>query len=164
MCCRKKKDLLEKDQANLFSPQTLALTVRRIMPSTKRLRSVTHSTAHHGVSGLCYVHPHLGSICKDLGYREISVDLLKSGFDPQVAEVTIELALSTEALREFFAGLLESENISKSELTSAEAIFFFHKGRWPSASVVRVVTNEDKIIESCVDSSGRRGEILQASS
>ena len=47
-----------------------------------------------------------------------------------------------------------------SELTLAEAIFFFHKGRWPSASVVRVVTIENKTIESCVDSTGRRGEIL----
>lgn len=54
--------------------------------------------------------------------------------------------------------------MNSSELNSAEAIFFFHKGRWPSASVVRVVTNENKTIECCVDSSGRRGEILQTNS
>ncbi len=134
------------------------------MPSTKRLRSVTHSTAHHSVSGLCYVHPHLGSICKELGYREISVNLIGLGLNPQLKETTKELTLSTNSLREFFNGVLESENMNVSELTSAEAIFFFHKGRWPTASVVRVATNEKKTIECCADSSGRRGEILQASS
>jgi len=134
------------------------------MPSTKRLRSVTHSTAHHGVSGLCYVHPHLGSICKELGYREISVNLIALGFNPQLTEINRELTLSTNALREFFNGVMNSEKMNSSELASAEAIFFFHKGRWPSASVVRVVTNENKKIECCVDSSVRRGEILQANS
>ena len=29
--------------------------------STKRLRNVIQSTAHHAVSGLCYVHPHVGA-------------------------------------------------------------------------------------------------------
>ncbi|MCP3849324.1 MAG: hypothetical protein GY694_03655 [Gammaproteobacteria bacterium] len=134
------------------------------MPSTKRLRSVTHSTAHHTVSGLCYVHPHLGSVCKELGHREVSVNLLAPGFKPELKEISRELKLSTNALREFFCGVLESEKINIAELNSAEAIFFFHKGRWPSASVVRVITNENKKIECCVDSSGRRGEILQASS
>lgn len=134
------------------------------MPSTKRLRSVTHSTAHHGVSGLCYVHPHLGLTCKELGYREISVNLIVQGFNPELKEITKELMLSTNALREFFIGVLESENMNVSELTSAEAIFLFHKGRWPSASVVRVITKENKTIESCVDSSGRSCEILQSNS
>jgi len=110
------------------------------------------------------VHPHLGSVCKELGYREMSVDLFTSGFNPELKEISKELKLSTNALREFFSGVLESEKMSVAELTSAEAIFFFHKGRWPSASVVRVITNENKTIECCVDSSGRRGEILQANS
>jgi hypothetical protein len=110
------------------------------------------------------VHPHLGSICKESGYREISVNLIELKFNPKLKEVTRELTSSTNALRKFFNGILESENMNSSELTSAEAIFFFHKGRWPSASVVRVVTNENKIIECCVDSSGRRGETLQTNS
>jgi hypothetical protein len=134
------------------------------MPSTKRLRSVIHSTAHHSVSGLCYVHPHLGSFCKEHGYREISVNLLAPEFNLELKEISRELQLSTNGLREFFNGVLESERINISDLASAEAIFFFHKGRWPSASVVRVVTNENKEVECCVDSSGRRCEILQANS
>jgi hypothetical protein len=134
------------------------------MPSTKRLRSVTHSTAHHSVSGLCYVHPHLGSVCKEHGYREISVNLLAQAFKPELNDISRELELSTNALREFFCGVLESEKMNIADLNSAEIIFFFHKGRWPSASAVRVITNENKKIECCVDSSGRRGEILQASS
>ena len=134
------------------------------MPSTKRLRSVTHSTAHHSVSGLCYVHPHLGAVCKEQSYREISVNLLTHGFKPEPKNISREPELSTNALREFFSGVLESEKVSMAELNSAEAIFFFHNGCWPSAAVVRVITNENKKIESCVDSSGRRGEILQVSS
>ena len=131
------------------------------MPSTKRLRSVTHSIAHHSVSGLCYVHPHLGTICKEHSYREISVNLIAPGFNPELKNISRELELSTHALRELFCGVLESEKMNIAELTSAEAIFFFYEGRWPSASVVRIITNENKEIECCVDSSGMRAEILQ---
>lgn len=134
------------------------------MPSTKRLRSVIHSTAHHSVSGLCYVHPHLGSVCKEHGFRDISVNLLAPEFKPVLKGISGELELSTNALRDFFCSVLESEKTNIAELISAEIIFFFHRGRWPSASVVRVITNENKEIECCVDSSGRRGEILQPSS
>ena len=132
------------------------------MKNIKRLRSVTHSTAHHSVSGLCHVHPHLGSVCKELNYREISVNLLAPSFSPKLENVTQELKLSTNALRDFFVGILASEKMDELELDSAEAIFYFHKGRWPSASVVRVTTSTNQTIESCVDSSGRRGEIPQA--
>lgn len=134
------------------------------MLSTKRLRSVTHSIAHHSVSGLCYVHPHLGSICKKHGYREVSVNLLTQEFKPELKNISRELELSTKALREFFRGVLESEKMSIVELNSAKAIFYFYKSHWPSASVVSVMTNENKKIECCVDSSGRQGKILQASS
>jgi hypothetical protein len=134
------------------------------MPITKRLRSVVHSTAHHSVSGLCYVHPHLGAICKQLGYREILIDLLRPGFEPELANITRELEHSTAALREFFRDVLGSEKIDESALKSAEIIFFFQKGRWPSGSIVRVVTDQNKIVESCVDSSGRRSNSLQSNS
>ena len=86
------------------------------MPSTKRLRSVTHSTAHHSVSGLCYVHPHLGAVCKEHGYREMSVNLLAPEFNPELKEISKELELSTNALREFFNGVLESEKMGIAEL------------------------------------------------
>lgn len=76
------------------------------MPSAKRLRSVTHSTAHHSVSGLCYVHPHLGLVCKERGYRGIAVNLLAPGFNPELKDISRELMLSTSALREFFRGVV----------------------------------------------------------
>jgi len=130
------------------------------MQSTKRLRSVTQSTAHHSVSGLCYVHPHLGNVCKKMNSREIAVNLLDQGFVPVLNEISRELQLSTNALRDFFAALLKSENIDIEELASAEAIFQFDKGRWPSASVVRVITGDSKTIEYSVDAAGNTGEVL----
>ena len=134
------------------------------MTSIKRLRSVVQSTAHHAVSGLCYVHPHLGEECKKTGIKTISVNLMTLGFDPELPSTTRELELSTSALREKFNELLAVENIQAQELKSASATFGFLRGRWPSSCYIEVVTFEGKKTEISVDSSGKTAEILHASS
>ena len=134
------------------------------MTSIKRLRSVIHSTAHHAVSGLCYVHPHLGEKCKEIGIKSISVNLLTPGFDAELQSITKELELSTNALREKFSELLASEHIQDSEIKSAYATFDFLRGRWPTSCYIEVVSTEGKKTEVAVDSSGKTAEILRASS
>ncbi len=134
------------------------------MTSIKRLRSVIQSTAHHAVSGLCYVHPHLGEWCKELGINSTGVDLLKPGFELESPSITKELELSTNALREKFYELLAVENILASEITGAYATFSFLRGTWPTSCYIKVVTVEGKIAEIAVDSSGKTAEVLHARS
>ncbi len=134
------------------------------MTSIKRLRSVIQSTAHHAASGLCYVHPHLGEKCKELGIRSIGVNLLKPGFDAELPSITKELELSTNALREKFHELLVVEKIPASEIQSGYATFNFIRGSWPINCYIEVVTIEGKKEEVAVDSSGITAEVLRASS
>jgi len=134
------------------------------MTSIKRLRSVIQSTAHHAVSGLCYVHPHLGEECKKAGIKTIDVNLLKPGFDPKLPSITKELELSTNALREKYSELLAVESIHASEIKSAYATFEFLRGRWPTSCYIEVVTVEGKKIEVAVYSSGKTAELLHARS
>ena len=96
------------------------------MTSIKRLRSVIQSTAHHAVSGLCYIHPHLGEECKKEGLKKITLNLLKPEFTPKLTSVTNELELSTNALREKFRELLLVENIQVSDIENAIIVFDFN--------------------------------------
>lgn len=132
------------------------------MRSTKRLRSVVHSIAHHAMSGLCYVHPHLGQARKSLGAERVSVDLLHSNIEPSPSPLPREIELSTNALRETFSRLLDAEALQISELTSAVAIFFF-KGdaTWPDGCLVQVETASGIKLEDAVGLDGHRAEILR---
>lgn len=134
------------------------------MTSIKRLRSVIQSTAHHAVSGLCYVHPHLGEECKKSGIKTICVNLVTPGFDPELPSMTRELEMSTNALRVKFNELMVIENIQASEIKSAYSKFSFLRGRWPTSCYIEVVTFEGKKTEVAVDSSGKTAEVLHASS
>lgn len=130
--------------------------------STKRLRSVLHSTAHHAVSGLCYVHPHLGEHCKVLGLKEISVSLLTPEFDPPIEKLSKEIVYSTDALREKFREITQSEGMTEESFSSASARFSFSEGSWPSSCQVSVVTAEGISLCDEVAMSGHRVEARPA--
>lgn len=122
------------------------------------------STAHHAVSGLCYVHPHLGEACKELGIKDISINLLEPEINPRLQNVTKEIELSTDALRQKFKELLEVEHISTFEIENAFTTFNFNQGRWPSSCYIEVTTKECKKVDVAVDSSGKTAEVLHAHS
>lgn len=128
------------------------------MTNVKRLRSVIQSTAHHAMSGLCYIHPHLGEMCKKLELESISVNLVNSGFSAKLPAITKELEFSTNALREKFCEILAIENIQSSEVESAIATFDFLRGKWPTSCYIEVVTVEGKKVEVAVDSLGKLAE------
>ena len=130
------------------------------MTSIKRLKSVIQSTAHHAVSGLCYVHPHLGEECKKVGIKSIGVNLLTFSFDPELSTISKELELSTNALRKKFSELLAAESIRVLEMESAYALFFFLSGSWPTSCYIAVVTSEGKKAEVAVDSLGKKAKVL----
>ena len=145
-----------------FSGHSGGVISQRNMRSTKRLRSVVHSIAHHAMSGLCYVHPHLGQARKPLGAERVTVDLLNSRIEPSLSPPTREIELSTHAFRETFSRLLETEALQISDLTAAAATFFF-KGdsTWPDGCLVEVETPSGIKLEDAVGFDGHRAEILR---
>ena len=97
------------------------------MPSEKRLSSVCHSVAHHAVSGLSYVHPHLRRACNAAGLESVVVDLGIE--DPCPAQFkTIEpLRLSLQALREKYIEILSSEGFGEKDIKEIILRFEFTK-------------------------------------
>jgi hypothetical protein len=131
--------------------------------STKRLRSVAQSTGHHAVSGLCYVHPHLGEMCKAMGLTLADIDLLAGKVVLDRVGLPRPLELGASALGEKFIEILDSENIARATLSSARIQFQFRGSRWPVSCYIRLETTEGKIVEDAVSQDGRRAEIIGGS-
>jgi len=131
------------------------------MRNTKRLKSVIHSIAHHAVSGLCLVHPHLGRARKALGVLHMSVDLLHPKVEPAPDPLPPEIERGADALRQTFADILASESLSIGDLTSAVATFVY-KGQctWPEACAIQVETITGHKIQDAVGDDGKRAEII----
>ena len=85
------------------------------------------------MSGLCYVHPHLGEQCKAASAREAEIDVCGGVVSPERIAVTEPLRRSVAAMREKFAGILASENLSLDSVQSATIRFQFGSGRWPTS-------------------------------
>lgn len=98
------------------------------MPSLKRLSSVCHSAAHHAVSNLSYVHPHLGQACNAAGVESIAVDLLAEEIYPSSLPRLEPLALALTSLRARFGEMLASEGFAPSDLQRAALHFEFSPG------------------------------------
>lgn len=129
--------------------------------SSKRLRSAIHSIAHHAVSGLSFVHPHLGEQAKAAGRRDGSIDLLRGDVLTRGLKISKPLSRASTALSRRFAEILASERIDPATLKSAEIEFQFQSSRYPVSCYVRVETDEGCIFEDAVSAgSGRRAEIL----
>ncbi len=134
------------------------------MTKIKRLRSVVHCTGHHAISGLSFVHPHLGEACKDNKISSVSVNLLKEEFIPKLRSISKELNLSTTALRKTFIEFLNKENISNNEIVKAYILFNFINDIWPSSCYLEVTTIENRTIEVALDSLGAKATVLNIKS
>jgi hypothetical protein len=93
------------------------------MRSTKRLRSVCHSIAHHSVSGLSFLHPHLLSACRRSGIDELVVSLLDKEPCPVALRGDRALASALVSLRAKLESILASEDLSLAELSKARLTF-----------------------------------------
>jgi hypothetical protein len=89
----------------------------------KRLRSVCHSIAHHAVSGLSYVHPHLLATIRSSGLDHLTIDLLDSEPCPEPFRSLEPLLLSLRGLKNKFETILASEGMAPSELSVASLTF-----------------------------------------
>ncbi|MCH7396151.1 hypothetical protein MMP66_18040 [Acinetobacter dispersus] len=95
------------------------------MVSHKRLNSVSHSIAHHAVSSLSYVHPHLRQAAKACAKENVCINLLAVEHYPRYLPEIIPLKCGLVSLKQRFIEILESENFSKSELKTALLMFEF---------------------------------------
>ncbi len=95
------------------------------MASRKRLNSVSHSIAHHAVSSLSYVHPHLRQAAKACARENIFINLLAAEPYPKGLSEILPLKNALISLKLRFMEILESENFSKSELKAALLMFEF---------------------------------------
>ena len=93
------------------------------MASGKHLNSVCQSIAHHAVSGLSYVHPHVLSTCRTTGVGQMTIELLDPDPCPAQFRGVEPLRLSLRGLREKFESILDSEGFSFADLSSAELTF-----------------------------------------
>ena len=95
------------------------------MTSQRALAGVAHDIAHHAVSGISYVHPHLFHTCQVAGVREASIDLLAS--EPYPIDLTLvePLRLSMSALHARFIAILEANKFAISDINSASLRFQF---------------------------------------
>lgn len=124
----------------------------------KRLRGIAHDLAHHAVSGLSFLHPHIRQSQPEA--ERIAIDLQVRSEDSCSPAV-----IATEALRSKFAGLLEAAGLDAGTLRAASATFFYQTQSecpdWPYACHVRLELANGEAIEDAVGADGRRAEIVR---
>jgi hypothetical protein len=95
------------------------------MTSQRALAGVAHDIAHHAVSGVSYVHPHLHQACQAVGVREASVDLVVADPYPPGLPQVEPLRLALSALRDRFFGILAANGYGPTDIQSATLRFQF---------------------------------------
>jgi hypothetical protein len=93
--------------------------------SQKLLNSVAHNIAHHAVSGLSYVHPHLKQAVETQGLDSFSINLLCENPCPPSFRSIESLQLALLALKDKLGQIVSSEGLSVSDLHSADLLFEF---------------------------------------
>ena len=128
------------------------------MAKYKRLNSVSHSMAHHAVSALSYLHPHLGEACEKTKINTVKVNLLSENVYPNNLKKISELELSLNALKETFVRILQSEGFDMSIIKDAALTFYFsleRKDNYCSICNSKIIDKDDKVYEYTVDCMGK---------
>jgi hypothetical protein len=128
------------------------------MPSLKRLNSVCHSTAHHAVSHLSYLHPHLRQACRLAGRNSVNVSLLEENPYPLELPHLQSLFLAFSELKQKFIEILESEGFSIDDIHSATLRFEFEpkfSDDFSSNCLAQLTSASGKSYEHFIDYFGR---------
>ena len=80
--------------------------------------SVCHSIAHHAVSGLSHIHPHVLLACRAGGVSQMAVSLLEPEPCPESFRSIEPLRLSLRGLRARFGEILAAEGFSAADLSA----------------------------------------------
>lgn len=136
--------------------------------SNKRLRSAIHGIGQHSLSGLSYLHPHLGEFCRRAGCRSASIDLLTGEVESLGRKPSGPLRKAAACLPARFAAILESERIDIGSLQSAR--IEIHFGRYPApesgfvgpdSCYLRVETEAGRVLEAAMDDVGRKARLVK---
>ena len=99
------------------------------MASHKRLNSVVQSIAHHSVSALSFVHPHLGQACEEEGVDSIEIRISESEPCPSTFLHIEPLHLALNTLKGKFYDLVAIEGFEPKDIESARLVFEFKHGQ-----------------------------------
>src|SRR5258708_2576597 len=118
------------------------------MPSYKLLKGVAHDIAHHSVSGLSYIHPHLSAACREAHINRVQLDVSLDDPLPDDLPRSQPLTLSTRNLHVTFIDLLEKYGFSIADIKSAILDFSFSPSRkddYTCSCKSTITTNKDRI-------------------
>lgn len=125
------------------------------MPSQKLLNGVTHDIAHHAVSGLSYIHPYLGELCRAMKVIHIELNILKECPLPEGVVPIEPLELASKGLHLEFVRILERNGFSLADVQVATLAFSFYFGPrrtddYCSSCKATLVTSQGKKFEQVV--------------
>jgi hypothetical protein len=92
------------------------------MPSSKLLNGVAYDIAHHALSGLSYLHPHVTQVCRKAKITEVTLDLLNESPLPANVPDYEPLRLASQALHRRFLNILKSVGFALSDISDARLV------------------------------------------
>jgi hypothetical protein len=133
------------------------------MLSQKRISSIAQSIAHHAVSGVCSVNPHLRKACTDLRRHTCEIDLLAEVPCPPEYSDVDPIRFSISALKEKFIAIASSEGFSIKDFREVLLIYEFPEflDDYSSNCRVRIVSNSNYVVDRAVDQLGNKAETLR---
>ncbi|BBN81459.1 hypothetical protein PA25_14440 [Pseudoalteromonas sp. A25] len=96
------------------------------MASLKPLKGVAYDIAHHAQSGLSFLHPHLGEMCREVGITEATIDLMANESYPAELREYKPLKLAIGALKDKFAIILSKREMSLDFISELKLKFIFY--------------------------------------
>jgi hypothetical protein len=120
------------------------------MPSLKPLNGIAHDLAHHAQSGLSWLHPHLGQVCREAGVSVAVVELATPSPYPLGLPKSPPLVLALVGLHQKLVDLLSIKSLSLEDISSLELTFAFSPNRTDDFSCEvksSLVTKSKKVFE-----------------
>src|SRR6266516_1415231 len=99
------------------------------MASLKPLNGVAHDIAHHAQSGLSWLHPHIGEMCRKAGVNKAVVEITESQPYPPGLERYKPLELALESLHKKLLEILQKQSLSLADVASLQLEFTFSPNR-----------------------------------
>ena len=96
------------------------------MASLKPLKGVAYDIAHHAQSGLSYLHPHMGEMCREVGVAEATIDLMAKDSYPAELKEYKPLKLAIGSLKEKFMSILSKREMSLDFIKELKLKFIFY--------------------------------------
>lgn len=132
------------------------------MRSQNRIASIAHSTAHHAVSGVCFVNPHLRRACIGLGRLACKIDLLADTPCPSEFLDIEPIHLSVSALRDTFVAIAKSEGFNPTDFKEAVLVYEFppHLNDYSGNCCVSIISSSGYSVTKAVDYRGNGAELF----